>query len=61
MANRFLNCWIPQGITTSLPKAPTSPWMPFPMLFAAITNNVPAKDMELINMHYLHFRVCIVN
>ncbi|KAI5436688.1 inactive poly [ADP-ribose] polymerase RCD1 [Lathyrus oleraceus] len=47
---------VDNGMATSLPKAPTSPWMPFPVLFAAITNKVPAKDMELIKVHYLHFR-----
>ncbi|XP_054808321.1 inactive poly [ADP-ribose] polymerase RCD1-like isoform X2 [Prosopis cineraria] len=37
-------------------RAPKSPWMPFPMLFAAISNKVPPKDMELINMYYEQFR-----
>lgn len=46
------------GITTvaSSHKAPRSPWMPFPMLFAAITEKVPSNDMNLINMHYQQFR-----
>lgn len=61
MSNQLLICGLPQGMATSLPKAPTSPWMPFPVLFAAITNKVPAKDMELIKVHYLHFRVCNIN
>ncbi|CAI8585827.1 unnamed protein product [Vicia faba] len=47
---------VDNGMATSLPKAPTSPWMPFPVLFAAITNKVPAEDMELIKVHYLRFR-----
>ncbi|XP_059640105.1 inactive poly [ADP-ribose] polymerase RCD1-like isoform X2 [Cornus florida] len=33
-------------------KTPKSPWMPFPMLFAAISKKVPAKDMERINTYY---------
>ncbi|MCI31481.1 inactive poly (ADP-ribose) polymerase RCD1-like, partial [Trifolium medium] len=44
------------GTATSLPKAPTSPWVSFPMLFDAIRDKVPAKDMEVINMHYLDFK-----
>ncbi|KAJ7953406.1 Poly [ADP-ribose] polymerase [Quillaja saponaria] len=49
-----------QGNTASLaatsPRAPKSPWMPFPMLFASISNKVPSTDMELINTHYEQFR-----
>ncbi|MED6144082.1 hypothetical protein PIB30_012168 [Stylosanthes scabra] len=44
------------SVIASAPKAPKSPWMPFPMLFAAITKKVPPKDMEVINMHYQQFR-----
>ncbi|KAL5551057.1 hypothetical protein UlMin_001233 [Ulmus minor] len=42
------------GSSTS--RAPRSPWMPFPKLFAAIANEVPPKDMELVNKHYELFR-----
>lgn len=45
-----------QGSSTSS-RVPKSPWMPFPMLFAAISNEVPPKNMELINTHYNIFRV----
>ncbi|CAJ1931084.1 unnamed protein product [Sphenostylis stenocarpa] len=38
------------------PKVPKSPWMPFPVLFSAIRNQVPAKDMNLIKTHYEQFR-----
>ncbi|KAJ1399540.1 WWE domain [Sesbania bispinosa] len=48
---------IATSVVTSLQKAPKSPWMPFPMLFAAITSKVPPKDMELINIHYQQFRI----
>ncbi|KAK7309747.1 hypothetical protein RJT34_06722 [Clitoria ternatea] len=40
----------------STPKVPTSPWMPFPVLFAAIRNKIPPKDMDLIKTHYEQFR-----
>lgn len=38
------------------PKAPSSPWMPFSMLFAAISTKVSAHDMDLINIHYEEFK-----
>ncbi|MED6212118.1 hypothetical protein PIB30_080217 [Stylosanthes scabra] len=44
------------SVIASAPKAPKSPWMPFPILFAAITNKVPPKDMGVIIMHYQQFR-----
>ncbi|KAF7829187.1 inactive poly [ADP-ribose] polymerase RCD1-like isoform X1 [Senna tora] len=51
---------VPQGkavcMTSSTPRAPKSPWIPFPKLFAAISNKVSPKDMELINIHYELFR-----
>lgn len=34
-----------------------SAWMPFPMLFDAISNEVSPQAMEEINMHYGLFRV----
>lgn len=40
-------------------KTPKSPWMPFSMLFAAISNKVPSKDMEHIYMQYEQFRVIL--
>ncbi|KAA0053019.1 hypothetical protein IC582_015043 [Cucumis melo] len=42
-------------------KTPKSPWMSFSMLFAAISNKVPSKDMELINMQYEQFRAKKMN
>ncbi|KAI4328029.1 hypothetical protein L6164_020426 [Bauhinia variegata] len=38
------------------PRVPKSPWMPFPMLFAAIKNKIPTKDMELLTKYYGEFR-----
>ncbi|KAJ7943871.1 Poly [ADP-ribose] polymerase [Quillaja saponaria] len=44
------------SLAASTPRAPKSPWMPFPMLFAAISNKVPSTEMDLINAHYEQFR-----
>jgi len=41
------------------PKTPSSPWMPFSMLFAAISTKVSAQDMDLVNVHYEEFKVFI--
>ncbi|XP_072961847.1 inactive poly [ADP-ribose] polymerase RCD1-like [Typha angustifolia] len=38
------------------PRAPTSPWMPFSMLFAAISTKLPPKDMDLVNTRYEEFK-----
>ncbi|KAK6934951.1 RST domain [Dillenia turbinata] len=43
-----------QGSSAS--RTPKSPWMPFPMLFEAISAKVPLKDMKLVNIHYELFR-----
>ncbi|CAJ2647388.1 unnamed protein product [Trifolium pratense] len=53
---RSASSTVDSGTATSLPKAPTSPWMSFPMLFDAIRDKVLAEDMEVINMHYLDFK-----
>ncbi|MBA0863164.1 hypothetical protein Goshw_017546 [Gossypium schwendimanii] len=42
------------GSNTS--KTPKSPWMPFPMLFAAISNKIPRLDMDQVTNHYELFR-----
>ncbi|XP_020203067.1 inactive poly [ADP-ribose] polymerase RCD1 [Cajanus cajan] len=44
------------SMVASTPKIPKSPWMPFPVLFAAIRNQVPPKDMIRIKGHYDQFR-----
>ncbi|XP_010245245.1 PREDICTED: inactive poly [ADP-ribose] polymerase RCD1-like isoform X2 [Nelumbo nucifera] len=46
---------------SSISKTPKSPWMPFPMLFDAISNKVPANDMLLVNKHYDLFRHKMIN
>lgn len=38
-------------------KTPKSPWMPFSMLFNAISKEVSLNDMKLVNGHYGLFRV----
>ncbi|KAK7307329.1 hypothetical protein VNO77_40283 [Canavalia gladiata] len=45
------------SMVASIGKVPKSPWMPFPVLFAAIRNQVPPKDMNLIKTHYEQFRL----
>ncbi|XP_039002173.1 inactive poly [ADP-ribose] polymerase RCD1-like isoform X3 [Hibiscus syriacus] len=37
-------------------RTPKSPWMPFPMLFAAISNKIPRIDMDQVSNHYELFR-----
>jgi len=44
------------SLGSSNTRAPKSPWMPFPMLFAAIAKEVSPVVMEQINMHYDLFR-----
>uniref|UniRef100_A0A1S4DDK2 Inactive poly [ADP-ribose] polymerase RCD1 n=1 Tax=Nicotiana tabacum TaxID=4097 RepID=A0A1S4DDK2_TOBAC len=37
-------------------RMPKSPWMPFPMLFAAISRKVPQEDMNLVSSNYELFK-----
>lgn len=41
-------------------RVPKSPWIPFPMLFAAIANKVSADDMKVIYAHYGSYMVCLL-
>ncbi|KAK4787483.1 hypothetical protein SAY86_011316 [Trapa natans] len=41
---------------SSAPKVPRSPWMPFPMLFDAISDKICTEDMNMINSSYNLFR-----
>lgn len=52
-----------QGKNQAVGRAPkpTSPWMPFSMLFAAISTKVPAKDMDLVNTYYEEFKKRKIN
>ncbi|KZV41579.1 inactive poly [Dorcoceras hygrometricum] len=36
-------------------RIPNSPWMPFSVLFAAISNKIPPKNMELVTSNYKLF------
>uniref|UniRef100_A0A0D9ZG03 RST domain-containing protein n=1 Tax=Oryza glumipatula TaxID=40148 RepID=A0A0D9ZG03_9ORYZ len=38
------------------PRSPSSPWMPFSMLFAAISAKVPRSDMDLVHKYYEEFK-----
>ncbi|KAK8502205.1 hypothetical protein V6N12_042702 [Hibiscus sabdariffa] len=44
------------GFKENDPKRPKSPWMPFPMLFAAISNKITRMDMDQVSNHYELFR-----
>ncbi|KAF5935908.1 hypothetical protein HYC85_027037 [Camellia sinensis] len=45
------------SIGSSTSKTPKSPWMPFAILFDAISNKIDPKDMKLLNIHYDLFRI----
>ena len=40
----------------SMAKAPSTPWMPFSMLFAAISTKLPREKMDMINNCYEEFK-----
>uniref|UniRef100_A0ACD5U3H5 Uncharacterized protein n=1 Tax=Avena sativa TaxID=4498 RepID=A0ACD5U3H5_AVESA len=40
----------------SMAKAPSTPWMPFSMLFAAISTKLPRESMDMINNCYEEFK-----
>ncbi|KAG7952605.1 hypothetical protein I3843_12G067500 [Carya illinoinensis] len=61
------NCWLSPEfdkrclekavvLCPSSSKTPKSPWMPFAMLFEAISKDVSPKDMKLVNNHYDQFK-----
>ncbi|KAI7744831.1 hypothetical protein M8C21_018223 [Ambrosia artemisiifolia] len=45
-----------QSVGSSTPKEPKSPWMPFAMLFEAISAKVAPNDMKLLHIFYESFR-----
>ncbi|CAL5359550.1 unnamed protein product [Camellia sinensis] len=49
------------SIGSSTSKTPKSPWMPFAILFDAISNKIDPKDMKLLNIHYDLFRSKKIN
>ncbi|WCJ29093.1 Inactive poly [ADP-ribose] polymerase RCD1 [Euphorbia peplus] len=44
------------SLGSSSTRVPKSPYMPFPMLFAAISNKVPRQNMEQVVTHYELFQ-----
>ncbi|XVE57385.1 hypothetical protein DITRI_Ditri04bG0087000 [Diplodiscus trichospermus] len=44
------------SLGSSTSKTPKSPWMPFSMLFAAISTKIPRLDMDQVINHYELFR-----
>ncbi|MTV28378.1 hypothetical protein FTX61_23755, partial [Nitriliruptoraceae bacterium ZYF776] len=44
------------SIGSSTPKEPKSPWMPFSMLFEAVSSKVAPNDMRLLHNFYDSFR-----
>ncbi|KAF3779610.1 Inactive poly ADP-ribose polymerase [Nymphaea thermarum] len=45
-----------QGSSTVPVKRPTSTWMPFPLLFAAIENHIPAANKKRLDSYYGEFK-----
>ncbi|XP_057432898.1 inactive poly [ADP-ribose] polymerase RCD1-like [Lotus japonicus] len=45
------------GRVSSIPNIPKSPWLPFSMLIAALSDKVDANDMSLIREHYELYKV----
>ncbi|CAL9138415.1 unnamed protein product [Musa acuminata var. zebrina] len=43
-------------VSRTPPRIPSSPWMPFSMLFAAISTKLPQGDMDLVHTHYDDFK-----
>ncbi|CAD5196612.1 unnamed protein product [Musa acuminata subsp. malaccensis] len=48
-------------VSRAAPRIPTSPWMPFSMLFAAISTKVSTEDMDLVHTHYNDFKKRKIN
>ncbi|KAK9741689.1 hypothetical protein RND81_03G121900 [Saponaria officinalis] len=42
-------------------RVPKSPWMPFPLLLAAISKQVPPGDMKVVLTHYEQFKNKVIN
>ncbi|XP_068650937.1 inactive poly [ADP-ribose] polymerase RCD1-like isoform X2 [Aristolochia californica] len=42
----------PSGLIRFRQKMPKSPWMPFPMLFHAISNKIPREHMDMVDRYY---------
>ncbi|KAG9452474.1 hypothetical protein H6P81_005378 [Aristolochia fimbriata] len=42
----------PSSLVRFRQKMPKSPWMPFPMLFDAISNKIPPEHMDVVDRYY---------
>ncbi|CAO2817877.1 unnamed protein product [Amaranthus hypochondriacus] len=40
------------SLSSTTPSLPTSPWMPFPLLFEAISKQIPQSSLKLLLAHY---------
>ena len=40
------------SLSSTTPSLPTSPWMPFPLLFEAISKRIPQSSLKLLLAHY---------
>lgn len=47
--------------TSSSTRVPRSPWMPFTMLFAAISNKIRSEDMDVITNYYERLKAKQIN
>ncbi|KAF3772632.1 hypothetical protein EJ110_NYTH57135 [Nymphaea thermarum] len=45
-----------QGSSTVPVKRPTSPWMPFPLVFAAIEKHISAANRKCLDCDYDEFK-----
>ncbi|KAL9230425.1 hypothetical protein vseg_005776 [Gypsophila vaccaria] len=44
------------SLNSTTVRVPKSPWMPFPLLLAAISKQVPHSDMKVVLAHYEQFK-----
>ncbi|KAL9226939.1 hypothetical protein vseg_002695 [Gypsophila vaccaria] len=49
------------SINLTTARLPNSSWMPFPVLLAAISKQVPPSDMKAVFAHYQQFRNKVIN
>jgi len=49
------------SLNSSTVRVPKSPWMPFPMLLAAISKKVPSTDMKTLLAHYEQFKTKVTS
>ncbi|PKA55731.1 Inactive poly [ADP-ribose] polymerase RCD1 [Apostasia shenzhenica] len=61
--NQLLPDGQPQGPVKLFGRVPkiASPWMPFSMLFAAISTKISAQDMDLVDTYYEEFKKRKIN